>query len=63
LTTQYVDDEKIALYKLLAKAQFGFDMITDCLEEKDYEMAALIASRVNLSMPNPTQTKDILECE
>lgn len=55
-----VDQEKIELYKLLYKAQVGFDMIVDCLEEKDYEMAMLIASRICLGYvpPQPTE-KDI----
>lgn len=55
-----VDQEKIDLYKLLYKAQVGFDMIVDCLEEKDYEMAMLIASRICLGYkPNPPTEKEI----
>lgn len=53
-----VDQEKIELYKLLYKAQVGFDMIVDCLEEKDYEMAMLIASKISLSIPDTFMVKD-----
>lgn len=53
-----VDQEKINLYKLLYKAQLGFDMIADCLEEKDYEMAMLIASKISLSIPDTIPVGD-----
>lgn len=55
-----VNQETIDLYKLLYKAQVGFDMIVDCLEEKDYEMAMLIATRICLGYnPKPPTEKDI----
>lgn len=43
---------------LLDKAQLGFDMIADCLEEKDYEMAMLIASKISLSIPDTIPVGD-----
>lgn len=59
MTTIYVDDEKIALHRTLAKAQLGFDMIVDCLEEGDTEMAMMIASRINLGFTHPVKEKEI----
>jgi hypothetical protein len=42
--------DKLQIYRNLYKAQVGFDVIVDCLEEKDYDMAMLIATHINLGV-------------
>lgn len=59
MTTHVVGDHALELHRLLVKAQTGFDMIVDALEEGDTEMAMLIASRICLGPTYPQKEKVI----
>lgn len=60
MTTYAADDHTLELHRLLVKAQTGFDMIVDALEEGDTEMAMLIASRICLG-PTYTQKEKVID--